>query len=382
MAVCQLETIPSTVTMTSLQARLLGVHYLLNHSRMHEAWTSFGIVVRYAQALGLHRASHGPISDHLLHEYRKRVFAAVYINDRLLSGVFGRPCALHDDDVDQQEPSHANEEDITISACILTSGEDFCSAAALVQYGRLAKILGRVLRKLYGPLAKQNTMDHLLEVAKKLGNDLKQWQDGLPAYLDYVHLPSSAMSVMTQRQMCTLKMTFAHACLLLYRPFLVFSISSTRKPSPDVEQWIETCHRESIRAAKTVVAECQDLYERGLFTRAFWLVNYVQFAAIGTLYIYAHIWPESGHIRVLAERAMAQYPIGIEGDMVGQQYYNVLRELRDIIMTSVNAPLEVLPSSAQMISPVDFEFDPSGAWANLFLDTTAMSEQFFEAGIL
>ncbi|KAI8313844.1 hypothetical protein K4K61_006470 [Colletotrichum sp. SAR11_59] len=318
MADRQLQRESSKITFASLQARLLATHYLLNHSRMHEAWSSFGIVVRHAQALGLHRRSVGPLSNHITHEYRKRLFWAIYVNDRIISSIFGRPCAIHDDDIDQDECALANDDDITAAGCRVAPNGEFCSAAALIHYARLSRISGKILRKFYSPAARNNSITQLHQFAAEFEKSLLDWQDNLPAYLNYVALPPSALSTMTQRQTCTLKLMFAHASLLLYRPFILYSMDPATGAVSRLEQWVKRCHDKSIEAARVVVNECRYLCQRGLFSRAFWLVNYMQFAALGTLYMYSHLWPEAMHVRETAEEAMAEFPVGVQGDLVGQ----------------------------------------------------------------
>lgn len=361
----QLQKESSRITFASLQARLLVTHYLLNHSRMHEAWSTFGIVVRQAQALGIHRRSPRPPSDHRLGEYRKRLFWVIYINDRILGSIFGRPCAIHDDDIDQEECTMANDEDITVLECKTVSDGTFCSAAALIHYARIARILGRILGEFYRPAIKNQTISQLFEAAAEFDRLLNEWQDSLPAYLNYVVLPPSALSVMTQRQMCTLKLAFAHASLLLYRPFILYSMQTTfRRPSYP-EDWVKRCHDKSIAAANMVVSECKYLYQRGLFTRAFWLVNYLQFAAIGTLYMYSHLLPGASHVREVAEEARAQFPVGVEGDLVGQRYVEML----DGLSKATSSPTE---QGVDIGDVVDFDMsnvDLTGPWSNLFFDS-------------
>ncbi|KAK1148095.1 hypothetical protein N8T08_010733 [Aspergillus melleus] len=297
---------------------------------MHEAWSSFGIIVRQAQALRLQRKSTAPCTNHVDYEYRKRVFWSIYTYDRILSSIFGRPCALHDDDIDQEECALANDEGITVSECRTLEQGNFCSAAALIHYAQLARMLGRILREFYSPVAKRYSFHTLQQMASEIERDLGDWQDNLPVYLNYVSLPSSAMSTMTQRQTCTLKLTFAHTMLLLYRPFLLHWIRASDQISTNLESWFKHCGNKSVEAASMVVAECRDLYERGLFSRLFWLVNYVQFASIGTLYMYSCLWPHSSNVRATADEALAQFPTGVEGDLVGQRYLEILKELQEV----------------------------------------------------
>ncbi|KAF9876938.1 fungal specific transcription factor domain protein [Colletotrichum karsti] len=351
MADKQLQKDTSKITFASLQARMLATHYLLNHSRMHEAWSSFGIVVRHAQALGLHRRS-----------------------------IFGRPCAIHDDDIDQDECALANDEDITPTSCCVTADGDFCSAAAMLHYARLSRILGTILRRFYSPVARNSNVLQLYQAATDFERSLVDWQDNLPAYLNYVVLPPSALSTMTQRQTCTLKLMFAHASLLLYRPFMLYSMDPSTSAISRLEQWVKRCHDKSIEAAKMVVNECQYLCQRGLFSRVFWLVNYMQFAAVGTLYMYSHLWPEATHVRDTAEDAMAEFPVGVEGDLVGQRYVEILSELREITAKSTAMPsmgMDLLARACTVDELPAFDdslMDFGGSFSNLFFDVTAMDE--------
>lgn len=378
MAEQQLSKASSRITLTSLQARLLVVHYLLNHSRMHEAWSSFGTVVRHAQALGLHCRSRKNPDNYVVHEYRKRVFWVIYINDRILSSIFGRPCAIHDDDVDQEECALSNDEDITPSACRPAPPNELCSAAALVHYVRLVRILGKILRQFYSLTTKPQTLSDLYSIAMEFEAALADWQSALPKYLDFAVLPSSALSIPLHRQLSTLKLTYAYANLLLYRPFVLHSIgSSTNSTHMDFEQWVKRCHDESIAAADMIVSECQALHRRGLFSRTFWMHNYAQFTAIGTLYMYYHLWPDADHVWKVAEEARTHFPVGVEGDLVGQRYIEILNELSritsdrreqhsDNILLPDPADGQSLGEDALIVDVPTMDF--GGPWSNFFLD--------------
>lgn len=360
MARKQLEKESSKATLNSLQARLLMTHYLLNHSRMHEAWSSFGIISRQAQALRLHRESKSPQMSSSENESRKRLFWSVYIYDRLLSSIFGRPAAIHDDDIDQEECQFADDdEEATLSETEFKGRGEFLTGAALVYYARLAKILGRVLREFYGPIRKRYDLSELKGRALEVERLLEQWLTGLPAFLNFISLPSLAMSTLIQRQLCTLKLAFAHTTLLLYRPFLLYSMAPTsdsRKNSA-LEQWFTHCNDKSIVAAYLVVNECRSLYNRGLLSRRFWLVNYVQFAAIGTLYMYTSLRPDDAALRTVADEALAQFPVGVDGDYVGQRYLQILQELQKLTLELTTRTSTTSEEFSNDITVDNFVFD-------------------------
>ncbi|KAJ4269862.1 hypothetical protein NW762_001531 [Fusarium torreyae] len=103
----------------SAQARVLQVLYLLQTSRMNQAWYVFGNTVPIVTALGLHRKStqyrkgSRQIGDYIISECRKRTFWVLYTIDKYLVVVFGRPRFYHDNDVDQDFPDRVNDEDMT-----------------------------------------------------------------------------------------------------------------------------------------------------------------------------------------------------------------------------------------------------------------------------
>ncbi|KAL1872451.1 hypothetical protein VTK73DRAFT_1529 [Phialemonium thermophilum] len=105
------ETEPATLT--SVQALLGCCFYILTRSRLNHCWNLFGTTSRLILALGMHRRKEkfeggAPSAcgvDLVELECRKRVFWCAYNLDKYLSAIFGRPCAFHDDDIDQDMPS-------------------------------------------------------------------------------------------------------------------------------------------------------------------------------------------------------------------------------------------------------------------------------------
>ena len=110
-------------TLESAQARLLQVLYLLQTSRMNQAWYVFGSTLPIVSALGLHRKSGGwkrsatsdgkARGDYIAAQCRKRTFWVAYTIDKYLAVVLGRPRLYHDDDVNQDFPDRVNDEDMT-----------------------------------------------------------------------------------------------------------------------------------------------------------------------------------------------------------------------------------------------------------------------------
>jgi hypothetical protein len=132
-----------------------------------------------------------------------------------------------------------------------------------------------------------------------------------------------------------------------------------------------------------VVSECRYLFDRGLFSRIFWLVNYAQFAAVGTLYMYSYLWPTSPGIRDVADEAMAEFPVGVEGDLVGQRYLEILKELQEVTANfNISGIDRGLMEGSDITSMDDLSvFDDTlmnygDPWVAALLDTTMINEYF------
>lgn len=131
----------------SAQARLLQVLYLLQTSRMNQAWYAFGNTVPIVSACGLHRKSPRqrdggrPLVDYITFECRKRTFWVAYTIDKYLAVVFGRPRFYHDHDIDQDFPDRVNDEDMTPQGPSTSEPKTDCHIDSLIFHARQAHML-------------------------------------------------------------------------------------------------------------------------------------------------------------------------------------------------------------------------------------------------
>lgn len=176
----------SKLNLRTVQASTLKCLYVLSASKSNTAWRTFGIVVREAQTLGLHRRSNSP--ECLEKELKRRLWGSIYTLDRYLAVLFGRPCAIHDEDVDQEMPS-AND----IYGSEAGSGAKEALAAPL-HHAKLASILGKAIRLLYGPGQAE------VQAAQNLFAELCTWHAELPVFLDSAKVDTSMLEDLYKRQ--------------------------------------------------------------------------------------------------------------------------------------------------------------------------------------
>lgn len=137
------------IRLESVQARLAGVMFLLNTSRLNEAWFLFGTAWQLAIAMGIHRASSLDRSgeDYILRECKKRTFWTAYTLDTYLSVVLGRLTLIPEHGADQKYPELANDEELTKGGIVRCARPKDCVTVAPNFHAQLACIVREALNQ-------------------------------------------------------------------------------------------------------------------------------------------------------------------------------------------------------------------------------------------
>ena len=167
-----------------------------------------GIAVRLAQSTGLHAEGEDVSARPLKVETRRRTWYSLYVLDRLLALQLGRPPAIHDEDCYISVPSRIDETNVdwtNDSVQIHTEARPI-----MIDYFlhviEFSKIVGQVLRKLYGHGYKEFAVDDLL-IAKKLDDQLLLWRSSLPRLLRFDLGHAFENSATFKRQVCQFLLT-------------------------------------------------------------------------------------------------------------------------------------------------------------------------------
>ncbi|KAI5240630.1 hypothetical protein E4T42_08305 [Aureobasidium subglaciale] len=306
----------------SAQARLIQVFYLLMTCRMNQAWFTFGTVLQLVSSLGLHRKVRRARleRDYVYRQCQKRTFWTTYILDKYLGVVMGRPQHFHDDDIDQEFPDCVNDEDMTAVGCDATEDPDDCLIEAFVQNAKLARLVGRISRRLYPTRALTGTKR--LELTKQLQTDIDEWHRALPPFLSTVK-PSSLIRSL-QRQSVAIRMAHSHAVMHLHRPYLL------RFAGQESEASVKHC----LAAALAVLRTADNIATSGRMFHAFWWTHYVTFCALSI----AYVWKIHGHpidggfdteqLFRLAERCQTHLAHATASNSPSRRYSIILEELR------------------------------------------------------
>ncbi|TLS25364.1 hypothetical protein PpBr36_06905 [Pyricularia pennisetigena] len=356
----------------SAQARLLQVLYLLQTSRVNQAWYLLGTVSQIVSAMGLHRkpsrnsrpATQRLRTDYIQQQCGRRTFWVLYTIDVYLSVVLGRPRYLHDDNIDQEYPDSVADEEMTpagersrgrTTTTMDEAERDDSPMEAVVQHAKLGRIIAATCREVYAIGPNPSRRDRL-RLALGCEARLHEWRASLPPLLGAVR-PSSLVPSF-RRQAVALRLAHAHAIMHAARPFLLLSRGggggddgTDGRAHPEQEQRREMVSK-CLRAAGTVLELVDSIAGDESLFHAFWWSHYVTFCAIAVTFVWeiqqascssssssSSSRPDepspqplepavAEQLFALAERCHAHLSRVLFADSFGRRYTVILEELR------------------------------------------------------
>ncbi|RWA05712.1 hypothetical protein EKO27_g9397 [Xylaria grammica] len=242
---------------------------------------------RLILALGLYRGKKKPEgglyppTGFIELECGKRTYWAAYTLDRYLSAILGRPCAFHDDNIDQEPPAIVEDQNLNSDSIIADDKRNMNTMLAPFSHRMLSLILGETLRRLYGI----KSLDKATQYAtmSELGTKVDAWKRDLPAFLNADKVDSKLLVPLFQRQSNILGLASAHVRILIYRPCL---FSDYDKSLGTLSQATEDNVAKCVNAAMDIVTVVDRMIESAQFYAASWFSHYQAFCAVVVLYTY------------------------------------------------------------------------------------------------
>jgi hypothetical protein len=220
--------------------------YQQTTGRISAAWTTLGLVVRIAQALGCkiiiiefanvdHRnVSHWGLSS-FHQEFRRRIWANIYILDAYQSVVYGRPPVIQDAECDVvyfpinnshfQDPPSTSIDDAEMSPDMPVPSGDEGRPKQMdfhLAFYKLCQITHRMMKRLY--LNVESKFD-TWETIRSITESLQEFRVSLPKHLRFENLESQDDVI--QRQAIFLDMFISHTLNICCRPLLVHRQSTS-----------------------------------------------------------------------------------------------------------------------------------------------------------
>ncbi|KAF2712963.1 hypothetical protein K504DRAFT_472475 [Pleomassaria siparia CBS 279.74] len=288
----QLMDIADCRDLTSLQAIVFMIQFLQSSAKLSTCYAYIGVALRSALRMGLHRSfnlNFNPIEA----ETRKRVFWVIRKMDTYVGAMLGLPHFLNDDDIDQDWPTEVDDEYITETEIRPMPPGKISVMAASNAHTRIVQVLAKICEYVYPIKGTQsggkNSVTYSVSYSKirEIEQDLQQWLDNLPMALR----PGGEAPFIIMRVQQLLRMAYAHAQLLLYRPFLHYVSQSSK--SNTIDQRAFACASACISVSRNIIHITAEMKKRGLLTGAYWFSMYTTFFAIISILYFVLENPDS-----------------------------------------------------------------------------------------
>lgn len=287
----QLMDIADCRDLTSVQSVIFMILFMQSSAKLSQCYAYVGVALRSALRMGLHRSYAGNW-DPIEAETRKRVFWVVRKMDIYVGAMLGLPQTLNDEDIDQEFPAEVDDEYITHEGIKPMPEGQVSLLTAFNAHTRLVLLLQKIIRKVY-PIKVQNQQGQTdksytvpFSAIRELESDLEQWKTSLPPILSPCEAPERYSRVQQ-----LLRLAYAHAQVLLYRPFLHFTAAEKR--SKPVDQRAYACAASYVNVSRNIVHITSQMKQKGLLNGSFWFTMYTTFFSILSLVYFAAENPDN-----------------------------------------------------------------------------------------
>ncbi|KAK5130628.1 hypothetical protein LTR08_001887 [Meristemomyces frigidus] len=296
----QLMDITDCRDLSSIQAVMFLCMFMQSSAKLSQCYVYVGVALRSAMRMGLHRSYVGNF-DPIEAELRKRIFWTIRKLDVYIGAMLGLPQVLSDDDIDQDFPTEVDDEYITKDGILPMPEGQVSLMTAFNAHTRLVQIIHKIVQKVYPIKTQHSTPDKSysvpFSVIRDIEGDLERWKTSLPAILS----PCQAPERYTRVQQL-LRISYAHAQVMLYRPFLHFV--AMEKRSTPVDQRAYACAASYVNVSRNIIHITTQMKQRGLLNGAFWFVMYTSFFAILSLVYFAAENPDNATTQAVMKDAL------------------------------------------------------------------------------
>jgi hypothetical protein len=259
-----LANIGGNLSLATVQAFLLITVYSLGACQINGAFLFFGLAVRAAYSIGVHRNEVNVRFGPETHRQRDRLWKSLRVVDLFLSTSMGRPPATSD--VDCTVAYRASDED---------GQEAFDLLNASVQ---IFLVIETIVVEVY------SRRKISLRLTEGISQDLREWSARwLPRLKAVMSSTTSSGDVTNLNGACQVLSTYYYAVILVSRPFLMYELhrrlSDKDRPSTSEQGGLTAAKSKlagaCIDAATLMVEPIHDLVERGLMAQRASVVVYV-----------------------------------------------------------------------------------------------------------
>ena len=338
--------------------------YTLAISKRNAAYAYFGMAVRSAFALGLHREETMVIYSAHDKKVRRSVWRSLFVFDRFLAASMGRPTAISEDDCsgDALKPSDGPP--------LHRSADDAIGELGLDASVGSCVVIGTVLKRVY------QRRRISTKLAQEIADACKLWPRSLPPSLHW----HQASSTDPGRGIAILhvNLLYYHSVILLTRPFFLFLLNAeVQRPSDGparrsartgskMDRFSKAC----VIASSHSIVLVQKASEGGFLQRRNPVVIYFLWAAAVIVLSneFANLCASSGANTAIAN-SIAIMSHCAESDPQAQRLLYILTTFRDVVVSRRDRhPARLASHGLDAMSPL---VNPSSASTDATVPATS-----------
>lgn len=162
-----------------IQTLLLGARYLQSSNSPDECWNVLGLAIRMAYGLELHHPPKDDL-DFIAKETQKRVWYACFVQDKLLSMIYGKPAATSTSTFTTPLPEDLDDDCIQLDRLLYPSPRTPSVLSFFIQVAKLYQVMESTLA---AHAREHVTGDALACTILSLDEEFEEWRRELPDHL-------------------------------------------------------------------------------------------------------------------------------------------------------------------------------------------------------
>jgi proline utilization trans-activator len=266
----------STSSLLNVQAIMLILLYEHNSGERNAAWMLIGCATRMAMALGMHREGTTAGFDPIERNTRKRVWWTLYLLERHLCLILGRPSGIDDMEVTTCLPDESMFDTMETPP------------GYMHHLVRLSRLSYKAKKQLFNPTGSTpEDEQRTIAKSKELAQELELWRTQLPPPLEPDY---TSMAAKQRRAVLLLQIYYHYLRALIARPFLITRVRmeigqlerEDMSPPPitrDIQFFNEVC----VDSSEKTMEYIHQLIDNGLFNGVGWLDAYYIYHAMFVL---------------------------------------------------------------------------------------------------
>ncbi|KUJ21163.1 uncharacterized protein LY89DRAFT_428223 [Mollisia scopiformis] len=249
----------------SIQALTLMSVYTLAISKRNAAYAYYGMAVRSAFALGLHREESMSLFSTSEQSTRRNLWRSLFVLDRFLAASLGRPTAIRESDCSDDILQLGEKAPFPQAPFPTEANASFSSSGALGLKASVSscQMIGMILEKVYSKR----------KISTKLAQEIATLCKGWPKSLDpsLQHRQASPVDPAQGIAILHVNLLNCHSVILLTRPFFLFLMNKFHNEQNDpmrktdrntsrMERFAEACVTASTHSISLVQTALEGRY--------------------------------------------------------------------------------------------------------------------------